>query len=112
MNDRDPTHLLPEPSTDDWQERERLEADAADLMNASVPSLFDICASAMAAQAGVKEPKMTDQNHLSYLGTVRKFALDRVTDARNAPPSERSAAEREYNEADRAYRQAFFGRKA
>jgi hypothetical protein len=56
MSQRDPD-WLPEPLPAFDFEAERLEADAADLMNASVPSLFDICASAMAAQAGVKEAK-------------------------------------------------------
>lgn len=42
----------------------------------------------------------------SYLGYVRKFALDALTDARTAPESVRREAEAAYQRADADYRRA------
>jgi hypothetical protein len=58
---------------------------------------------------------MNSAPNLSYLATVRKFALDALTDARDAPALKRSELESSYRVADAQYRRAFFaamGRKS
>ena len=47
MNFAEPTHLLPEPSDSDWQEQDRLDADAADKHNDAFPDLFELVSAAV-----------------------------------------------------------------
>lgn len=49
--------------------------------------------------------------NIHYLATVRKFALDAVTDARHAPEAVRRELEAKYQRADAQYRRVLFGRR-